>query len=128
MVEGVPATERIADEQDRVFFGEKKGSAAPDLEEQAHDLVVIVVGEERPGEKGVESLHGPSDANHHELTGRWRRTGPAVADQGVISKPLPFKDLYRVEFHEVGLTPLRRRRSEERRVGKECRSRWSPYH
>ena len=26
-------------------------------------------------------------------------------------------------------TPLERRlRSEERRVGKECRSRWSPYH
>src|SRR2546425_12882360 len=24
--------------------------------------------------------------------------------------------------------PERRRRSEERRVGKECRSRWSPYH
>src|SRR5215471_4234782 len=24
--------------------------------------------------------------------------------------------------------PGRRRRSEERRVGKECRSRWSPYH
>ena len=23
---------------------------------------------------------------------------------------------------------MRRRRSEERRVGKECRSRWSPYH
>ena len=30
----------------------------------------------------------------------------------------------------AGLTLLRalRRRSEERRVGKECRSRWSPYH
>src|SRR2546427_366324 len=26
------------------------------------------------------------------------------------------------------LEPLRRDRSEERRVGKECRSRWSPYH
>src|SRR3712207_7804247 len=25
-------------------------------------------------------------------------------------------------------SPPRRRRSEERRVGKECRSRWSPYH
>ena len=25
-------------------------------------------------------------------------------------------------------TPARNRRSEERRVGKECRSRWSPYH
>src|SRR5438876_8436763 len=24
--------------------------------------------------------------------------------------------------------PVRRDRSEERRVGKECRSRWSPYH
>src|SRR5215216_1079174 len=31
----------------------------------------------------------------------------------------------------VGITPLMggtQRRSEERRVGKECRSRWSPYH
>ena len=26
------------------------------------------------------------------------------------------------------LGPLEKRRSEERRVGKECRSRWSPYH
>src|SRR2546430_6026210 len=31
---------------------------------------------------------------------------------------------------EVAVPPdsLRERRSEERRVGKECRSRWSPYH
>src|SRR5258708_28772424 len=28
----------------------------------------------------------------------------------------------------VGLPGLRLLRSEERRVGKECRSRWSPYH
>src|SRR3989442_15111185 len=27
-----------------------------------------------------------------------------------------------------GFQPGRRLRSEERRVGKECRSRWSPYH
>src|SRR3712207_1387985 len=27
-----------------------------------------------------------------------------------------------------GIKTLLRRRSEERRVGKECRSRWSPYH
>ena len=27
-----------------------------------------------------------------------------------------------------GLSELRSFRSEERRVGKECRSRWSPYH
>src|SRR2546430_3418805 len=30
--------------------------------------------------------------------------------------------------HEVTLLPDDRERSEERRVGKECRSRWSPYH
>ena len=26
------------------------------------------------------------------------------------------------------VTPMHEDRSEERRVGKECRSRWSPYH
>ena len=31
------------------------------------------------------------------------------------------------KLNEVGLVPLLNR-SEERRVGKECRSRWSPYH
>ena len=29
---------------------------------------------------------------------------------------------------QVGLGILKLLRSEERRVGKECRSRWSPYH
>ena len=29
--------------------------------------------------------------------------------------------------HDV-VNELEKRRSEERRVGKECRSRWSPYH
>ena len=29
---------------------------------------------------------------------------------------------------EMGLVMARELRSEERRVGKECRSRWSPYH
>src|SRR3712207_9408963 len=38
------------------------------------------------------------------------------------------------EFHAVSTKPALavigtgKRRSEERRVGKECRSRWSPYH
>src|SRR2546430_14097037 len=30
--------------------------------------------------------------------------------------------------HPVGLDHVEVERSEERRVGKECRSRWSPYH
>ena len=28
----------------------------------------------------------------------------------------------------TSISPLAQQRSEERRVGKECRSRWSPYH
>ena len=31
-------------------------------------------------------------------------------------------------FDESQLSALETKRSEERRVGKECRSRWSPYH
>ena len=32
------------------------------------------------------------------------------------------------EEYDVDLFLMRHQRSEERRVGKECRSRWSPYH
>ena len=32
------------------------------------------------------------------------------------------------DFNEVPPSPNETTRSEERRVGKECRSRWSPYH
>src|SRR3989454_12437224 len=38
-----------------------------------------------------------------------------------------FKDAATEALVEVG-QPAVERRSEERRVGKECRSRWSPYH
>ena len=31
-------------------------------------------------------------------------------------------------FVSCGSSPTEASRSEERRVGKECRSRWSPYH
>ena len=56
-------------------------------------------------------------------------------DEGVALTKVPSLDLYREP--DPFRTPRRsrplpgaslRRRSEERRVGKECRSRWSPYH
>ena len=34
----------------------------------------------------------------------------------------------RAELEKLGYAPEEICRSEERRVGKECRSRWSPYH
>src|SRR5215475_10031283 len=45
-------------------------------------------------------------------------TRPAIGDSGAV--PPPFA-------HGAAPDP-RPDRSEERRVGKECRSRWSPYH
>src|SRR2546430_8775469 len=69
---------------------------------------------------------------------------PAQLLHTQVAKPLPFvgevagheKDqqdldqLHRLERTEVDarIAARRSRRSEERRVGKECRSRWSPYH
>ena len=42
--------------------------------------------------------------------------------EALLESPSPLADVYRYfEKLETG-------RSEERRVGKECRSRWSPYH
>src|SRR5256885_7329545 len=43
----------------------------------------------------------------------------------VPTAEVPVTNLHRDEILDGGKLPLR---SEERRVGKECRSRWSPYH
>ena len=40
----------------------------------------------------------------------------------------PLTLVAQINFAEVPLLPGFVLRSEERRVGKECRSRWSPYH
>ena len=43
-----------------------------------------------------------------------------------------WESIYNPNFNRVGFEAVEnesgRNRSEERRVGKECRSRWSPYH
>src|SRR3712207_9286443 len=49
-----------------------------------------------------------------------RDTEAAIADTEVLAADPEMADLAAEE--------LRTLRSEERRVGKECRSRWSPYH
>src|SRR5258708_12657765 len=48
-------------------------------------------------------------------------TRPYISQQQVAAKTAPLADL------ESGFIAINER-SEERRVGKECRSRWSPYH
>src|SRR3712207_7518034 len=55
---------------------------------------------------------------------RWSRSGSDTADllMSRASEALKAKD------QALAVELLDRVRSEERRVGKECRSRWSPYH
>ena len=49
----------------------------------------------------------------------------AWLDSGLRDKPLAATYSNNLVNHETGIDD---NRSEERRVGKECRSRWSPYH
>src|SRR3989449_7943671 len=48
-----------------------------------------------------------------------------VSEEPVVRRPYPAASLSTLGVGAQHAAPLR---SEERRVGKECRSRWSPYH
>ena len=41
----------------------------PEVVHCGREVVVVVVGEERSGQEGIEGLHCSSDADHHELAG-----------------------------------------------------------
>src|SRR3989449_9314278 len=72
----------------------------------------------------------PPNRDLDELTETARR-GAALAHQLLgfsRHKTLDLQPLSLTEYVREILDRLRRERSEERRVGKECRSRWSPYH
>src|SRR5713101_9032925 len=55
-----------------------------------------------------------------------------LAETGVVDQQIDFDPFFSREgknlFRGVRIRQIRGNRSEERRVGKECRSRWSPYH
>ena len=50
------------------------------------------------------------------------------ADGNMRMTRIPGKMKKRIWIREGDVILVKRSRSEERRVGKECRSRWSPYH
>ena len=57
---------------------------------------------------------------------RWTRIKRGIADSSRFSKVDTVGNHFRSLLKSLGING--RHRSEERRVGKECRSRWSPYH
>ena len=50
------------------------------------------------------------------------------ASEEVLDRFYNFMSEIDIKFVEANRDLAKRKRSEERRVGKECRSRWSPYH
>jgi len=76
--------------------------------------------------RGALMLHGTGNCKtiscpYHGWT--YRPSGELV---GVGGRHQPMRDILDFDYHANSLVSLNR--SEERRVGKECRSRWSPYH
>src|ERR1017187_846422 len=71
-----------------------------------------------------------------DLVVRYMLQALAVSMTGESDKPRVFafaeieddEKLTKHNWQAKGIEPILYRRSEERRVGKECRSRWSPYH
>ena len=58
-----------------------------------------------------------------------QRVFEQIADAGLPEPVIEeVQDRVRVTIHVASHDPGHDDRSEERRVGKECRSRWSPYH
>src|SRR3712207_9364042 len=79
-------------------------------------------GERRRGARLVDAL-----VQDHALLGLLVRQHQLAVDRSVALAGRVVDLLAgeeRIEAERAGLV----RRSEERRVGKECRSRWSPYH
>ena len=69
---------------------------------------------------------GDKEGNKNIITIAW--AGTICSDPAMVSISVrPERHSYKM-IRESGEFVINLTRSEERRVGKECRSRWSPYH
>ena len=87
--------------------------------------VIRVVGTSPTAIKSVEKLVSLTYATSNELPKDPAYNASNAPFVVSLMSPLACRV---VEVAEAVTAPLSTRRSEERRVGKECRSRWSPYH
>src|SRR3712207_9440660 len=95
--------------------------AAEEVEKTGRSLAGMV----EEAAAGMRSLMGAPGFN----TGGFQDAQQALAKlvQGVMQTNMRFADELLRRTGPSTVVDLQRR-SEERRVGKECRSRWSPYH
>src|SRR5690348_17661294 len=72
-----------------------------------------------------------SDVCSSDLSGKKEQKSPSIDMKGALALSMTIISfLIALTFAQNGINSntLPQIRSEERRVGKECRSRWSPYH
>mgnify|MGYP002526308164 CR=1 FL=1 len=106
---------------DRRLFPEKGIGLTPNISEHFADAAIGLI--RRPSEKPF-FLHVNFPAPHDPLLMPFGYEG--MYDPNKI--PLPGNFLPEHPFDHGNFNGRDEKRSEERRVGKECRSRWSPYH
>ena len=97
----------------------------------ADDADIMVCGEARTGTEAlaqVQALMGAApqgDRTGLDVLQVIRREYPGLPVLMLSTYP---EKQYAVRCIQLGAAGYLHKRSEERRVGKECRSRWSPYH
>ena len=72
--------------------------------------------------KIIELITQNSIGTQEELAEALKQAGFSVT-QATVSR-----DIRELNLTKTSIDGKNQKRSEERRVGKECRSRWSPYH
>src|SRR5215467_14840995 len=93
------------------------------------------VDDARPGLRAQPRAHAgcfffSSRRRHTRLQGDWSSdvcSSDLFGRSKLGSGSYDFKSNWGMEERRLPYEMLLRKRSEERRVGKECRSRWSPY-
>ena len=79
--------------------------------------------------EGYEKGETAGEKSREELTRTYDESLNTIKDKDVIEGTIialnKREAVVNIGYKSDGIIPMR---SEERRVGKECRSRWSPYH
>ena len=95
--------------EERQAFIEEATSSLPNVEVRIFSNLLVEFAREMEARAVVKGLRAISDFEYEfEMAQLNRKLDPGIESMYVIASP--------------------HYRSEERRVGKECRSRWSPYH
>ena len=108
-----------------VILGTDQGIKEGDTVKRTGRVVSVPVGKSLIG-RVVNALGEPIDGKGTIEAEAFRpieMPAPGIIDRQHVNRPLQ-TGIKAID----SMIPIGRGRSEERRVGKECRSRWSPYH